>query len=114
MKTLPAPVLSQATAAVCFFCVLMIPCALAGLALINAGLGRSRNGAHCMFSALCVIAVAGVTYFAVGFAWQGYPGREGHVLRVAGTAWDYLGAERLFLRGVDFDGSSYSLAAMFG
>jgi Amt family ammonium transporter len=114
MKTLPAPVLSQATAAVCFLCVLMIPCALAGLALINAGLGRSRNVAHSMLGALCVIAVAGVTYFTVGFAWQGYPGRHAHVWWVAGTAWDWLGSERFFLRGVEFDGSSYSLAAMFG
>jgi hypothetical protein len=61
-----APALTETSAALCFLFVLLIPSATAGLALINAGLGRFRNAAHSMLSALCVIAVAALVYFAVG------------------------------------------------
>ncbi len=87
---------------------------MAGLALINAGLGRSRNVSHSLLSALTAISVAGLTYFVIGFAWQGYSGGYDHVWRVAGKAWDWLGSERFFLRGIEFDGSVHSLAAIFG
>ncbi|MGD0498848.1 MAG: hypothetical protein ABSC23_10485 [Bryobacteraceae bacterium] len=114
MTPLPAPVLSEAAAALCFFCVLLIPCALGGLALINAGLGRSRNVAHSLLSALSVVALAGVTYFAIGFARQGYPGGPARVFWAAGKAWNWIGSERFLLRGIDFDASPCSLAVMFG
>lgn len=109
-----APAFSEMTAVFCFLCVLLIPCAVAGLALINAGLGRSRNVAHSLLSALCVTALSAVIYFAVGSAWQGYTGRQERVLLVAGKTWGWIGAERFLLRGVEFDGTCYSLSVMFG
>ena len=66
-----AAALSETSAALCLVFMLLIPGATAGLALINAGLGRFRNAAHSMLSALCVIAVATLIYFAIGAAWQG-------------------------------------------
>ncbi len=91
---------TETTAAFCLLCLLLMPCALAGLAVINAGLGRSRNVAHSLLSTLCVAGVAALVYFAAGSAWQGYPGRQG--------------AERFLLRGIEADGSAYSLAVVFG
>ena len=55
----------------------------AGLALINAGLGRSRNAAHAMMAALCVMAVAACVYFVCGRAFQGYAGGLAHSIIVS-------------------------------
>ena len=53
--------------------IFLVPLAIAGLALTNAGLGRSRSAAHAMTSSLCAVAVAGLAYFTCGFRLQGYP-----------------------------------------
>ena len=66
-----------------------------------------------MLSALCVIAVAAVVYFAVGAAWQGSVGQPAFALHVAGRDWNWIGAGRFFLRGLELGGWS-SLPALFG
>jgi Amt family ammonium transporter len=99
--------------ALSFLFILLIPCAAAGLALINAGLGRFRNAAHSMLSALCVIATAALIYFAVGAAWQGSAGQPAYALRVAGQNWNWIGGGRFFLRGLELGGWS-SLPSLFG
>ena len=91
-----------------------MPCALAGIALINAGLVRSRAAAHSLLTALCVAGTAAIVWSAVGSAWQGYIGEPHQAFILAGKAWDWLGADRWFLRGLEFDGSAYSLSVAFG
>ncbi len=89
------------------FCVLFLmlaPLAGAGLALMNAGLGRTRNAAHSMMAALCVIAVAACTYFICGRAFQGYAGGAAHVLAIARQPWDWLGAEPWLFHGMPISG----------
>ena len=108
-----ASALSEISAALCFLFVLLIPSAAAGLALINAGLGRFRNAAHSMLSALCAIAVAAVVYFAVGAAWQAAVGQPAYALHVAGKDWNWIGAGRFFLRGLERTGWQ-SLVTLFG
>ncbi len=98
----------------CFLCSLLVPLAGAGMALINAGLGRSRSAAHAMLASLSIIAVAALVYFACGFAWQSFPGRPAHLLTVAGKTWSWLGSEPFFLRGLTLDGSPASLAVWLG
>jgi ammonium transporter, Amt family len=80
----------QLSFALCLVFVLLVPFAIAGLALINAGLGRSRSAAQAMTSSLCVISVAAMIYFAWGFGIQGYGGtlRSGFFLR--GAPWGNL------------------------
>ncbi len=85
----------------CILCIFLVPFALAGLALINTGLGRSRSSAHSMMASLCVIAVAALVYFVCGFSWQGFGGGPAH----------YVSAEPFFMRGLEFNGSSASLVA---
>ena len=111
--TAPA-VMSEAASALCLLSIVVAPCAAAGLALINAGLGRSRNAAHAMLSALLVLGIATVAYCAIGFSLQGYPGRVAHALLVNGKPWDWIASDPLFFRGVPFDLSPASLAALFG
>ena len=91
-----------------------MPCAAAGLAMIDSGLARSRNAAHSILGALCVLSVAALVYFVVGFAWQGYAGRPAHIWFIAGKPWNWLGAEPFLLRNAAFDGSPMSLTVLFG
>ena len=113
MTPVHAPALSETSAALSLLFVVLIPCAAAGLALINAGLGRFRNASHSMLSALCVIAVAAAVYFAIGAAWQGSVGQPAFAVHVAGQDWNWIGAGRFFLRGLELGGWS-SLATLFG
>ncbi len=104
--------MSEISQAFCILLILLLPLALAGLALINTGLSRSRSAAHSMMATLCVVAVAAVAYFVTGFAWQGYPGLASHTVSIFGKEWSWLGAGNFFLRGVPLDGSRASLAAL--
>ncbi len=88
--------------------------AAAGLAMINTGLGRARNAAHMMLTSLCAMGVAALVYFAVGFAWQGFPGGGAHVISIAGKPFDWIASAPFFLRGMALDGSKPSLVALFG
>ena len=83
---MPAPALPEATSIICVFLILLVPFAIAGLALINTGLGRSHSAAHTMLASLCVFAVACGAYFICGFAWQGYIGMPAHTVRRVGKA----------------------------
>jgi Amt family ammonium transporter len=104
----------DSTSAICLLLILLIPLAAAGLALINTGLGRSRNAAHMMLTSLCAMGVAAIVYFAVGFSWQGYPGSGAHVLTIAGKPFDWIATAPFLLLGIPLDGSRASLIALFG
>ena len=104
------PEFSPISQALCIFCILLVPLALAGIALINTGLGRSRSSAHAMMSSLCVASVAAIVYCVCGFHWQGFPGQPAHVFTLAGKSWDWLGGGRFFLGGIVWNGSPVSLA----
>jgi len=104
--------MSEVSQALCILFILLVPLALAGLALINTGLSRLRSAAHSMMAALCVVGVAAAAYFITGFAWQGYPGLASHTLSIFGKDWSWLGAGHFFMRGVPLDGSRASLAAL--
>lgn len=97
--------------AIAMISILLIPFALAGLALINVGMVRSRNAAHVMMSSLCVIGVAAAVYFVCGFSWQGVTGGPGFALRIGGKQWDWIAGLPLFWRGLDWNGSPAALAA---
>ena len=93
----------------CVVFLVLAPLAGAGLAVMNAGLGRTRNAAHSMMAALCVIAVAACVYFICGHGFQGFPGGNAHILTTAARGagnkrWDWLGAEPWFLSGLPLTG----------
>ncbi len=112
--TATTPPSLDSTSAICLLLILLIPLAAAGLAMINTGLGRARNAAHMMLTSLCAMGVAAMVFFAVGFAWQGYPGSAAHVLVISGKSLDWIASAPFFLRGLPLDGTRASLIALFG
>lgn len=99
----------QLSFGLCLIFILLVPFAIAGLALINTGLGRSRSAAQAMTSSLCVIAVAALIYFVWGFKVQGYVIPPQFI----GPAYDALSSEPgLFLFGLSFGLPSF--AALLG
>ncbi len=99
------------TAAVCGLFVVLVPLAVAGLALINAGLGRSRNAAQAMTAALCVFGIAAIASFVLGFGIQSYASLPSPATVIGGKPWSWIGRGPFFLRGLQFDGSAIPLAA---
>jgi len=96
-----APVsLSDVSALLAVVSILLIPLAIAGLALINTGLSRSRNAAHLMMSSLCVVGVAAAVYVVCGFTWQGMAGGPARVISLAGKDWNWIAKGPLFLQGL--------------
>ncbi len=79
--------------------LLLAPLAIAGVALINTGLGRSRSAAQSLLGSLVVISTAVIAFFAVGAAFAAASGGSDHILRISGRQWDWAGAGALFLRG---------------
>ena len=106
--------MTETSAALALILILLVPCSGAGIALINAGLGRSRSAAHAMLSSLCVIAVAALVYFVMGFAWQGYADQSAHVFSMHGKPWNWIGSRGFLLTGVDFNSSPLGLTALLG
>ena len=106
------PAISEVSQALCILFILLLPFAVAGLALINTGLSRMRSAAHSLMATLCVVGTAATAYFVTGLAWQGYPGLASHTLSIFGKEWSWLGAGHFFLRGVPLDGSRASLAVL--
>jgi Amt family ammonium transporter len=108
---------SEIQTAACILFLLLIPLAGAGLALMNAGLGRSRNAAHSMMAALCVVSVAACMYFVCGRSFQSYAGGLAHILSIAGKTgakpWDWLGAEPWFFRGLPLNALDQNAAPGF-
>jgi Amt family ammonium transporter len=80
--------------------LLLIPLALAGLAILNAGLTRSRSTAHILLGSLCAVCVAVLVYTAIGFS---LASGAGYALHAAGSDWSFIGNGRLFALGIDFD-----------
>jgi Amt family ammonium transporter len=94
--------------------VLLAPFGIAGVALMAAGLCRSRNAAHAMVAALCAFSVAALAWFATGFAWQGHAGGTACVVRIAGRSWNWIGNEPLWMRGVADQGVAANSAMLLG
>lgn len=104
--------MSDISQIICLILIILVPLALAGLALINTGLSRSRSAAHSMLATLCVISVAVVVYFVIGFAWQGHADLPSHSFIIFGKEWSWLGAGPSCLRGIPMNGSPASLTAL--
>jgi Amt family ammonium transporter len=106
-----APVPSEAGTVLVLACLLLTPLAIAGMALVNTGLGRSRSASHSMLASLCVVSVAVVAYFVCGFAVQGFAGGPAHLIAAAGKQWNWIAAQPLFFGGLPLDGSPACLIA---
>ena len=88
----------------CLICIMLVPLAAAGLALIHQGLGRSRSAAHAMLGCLCALGISAIAFVAIGFSLAGYVGGPAHSFGAGGVRWDWVGAAGLFGGGMGLDG----------
>jgi Amt family ammonium transporter len=91
--------------------VLISPLALAGVALMNAGLGRSRSAAQSMLGTLALISAAVIVFALIGamFAY----GETGYTFTVAGRPWNWIGAGSFALRGFSAETVQTQLSTLF-
>jgi Amt family ammonium transporter len=80
--------------------LLVSPLAIAGLALINTGLGRSRSAAQSLLGSLAIVAVAAIAFALAGATFAGTAAGASHAMHAGGKPWDWLGAAPLFLAGL--------------
>jgi len=98
--SLALPDLTESAFALGFVLLLLAPLALAGLALINTGLGRSRSAAQALLGSLIVVAVAAIVFFVAGAAFTGSVGGASHIFHLVGKPWNWLGAGSWLLGGL--------------
>ena len=112
----PAP-LGEAAFAVVFALILVSPLALAGVALINTGLGRSRSAAQALLGNLAVIAVAALVFAPLGAGLAGTlagsSSGAGLSFFAAGKPWHWLGSGPSLLRNLPSFSLRDQLALLF-
>jgi Amt family ammonium transporter len=100
MNLISPPVMSEATFVLVLASLLLAPLAIAGVALINTGFGRSRSAAQSLLGSLAIVAVAAIAFALIGASLIGTTGGAGHAFHLAGKPWNWLGAGPLFLNGL--------------
>ena len=113
----PAVPISDAVFALTLALLMLAPLAIAGVALINTGLGRSRSAAQALLGNLAILAVSAIVFALVGSALAGIPsaaaGCSGHSFQLAGKTWNWLGAGPLLLSGFASAQPLSQLAVLF-
>jgi ammonium transporter, Amt family len=109
----PPPVLPDAAFVLVLVLLALAPLAVAGVALINTGLGRSRSAAQSLLGSLAIVAVTAIAFALVGAALTGSTGGAVHVFHLAGKPWNWLGAGPVFLRGLGSAPAQSQLALLF-
>jgi Amt family ammonium transporter len=90
----------------------LAPLAIAGVALINTGLGRSRSAAQSLLGSLCVISVAVIVFALIGAAFADAAG-SGHIFHLSGKPWNWAGTGSLLLGGLDAAPARAQLSVLF-
>ena len=75
--------------------LLLAPLAIAGVALLNTGLGRSRSAAQSVLGCVTLVGVSAIAFTVVGVSFACVPG---HALSIAGKSWNWIGGAPMFLR----------------
>jgi Amt family ammonium transporter len=96
----PQPAMTEAAFVLVLVSLLMAPLAIAGVALINTGLGRSRSAAQSLLGSLAIVAVAAIAFALIGATFAGTQDGAGHIFHLAGRPWNWLGKGPLFLAGL--------------
>jgi len=93
--------------------LLLAPLAIAGVALINTGLGRSRSAAQFLLGNLAIVAVAVVVFAIIGATFAGTLGGAGHIFHLAAKPWNWLGEGPFFLGGFATASAQSQLELLF-
>ena len=104
------PIMTDAAFALCLALLLLAPLAIAGVALINTGLGRCRSAAQALLGNLAIVAVTAIVFALVGAT---FTGGAGHVFSLAGKPWNWLGTGPYLLNGLSAGPGHSQLALLF-
>ena len=111
------PAITEAAFALALALLLLAPLAIAGVALVNTGLGRSRSAAQSLLGNLAIVSVAIIAFALVGATLTGNlpgtPGGAGHIFHLAGKPWNWLGAGPYFFSGLAAAPAQSQLALLF-
>src|SRR5947207_11902768 len=104
------PPFSDAMFALTLGLLVLAPLAIAGVALLNTGLGRSRSAAQALLGCVTLVAVAAIALAVMGVSFAGAPG---HAFSIAGKSWNWIGGAPLFLRHFSAMEPQTQLAVLF-
>ena len=90
--------------------LLLAPLVIAGIALVNTGLGRSRSAAQSLLGCLTLIAVSAIAFAVVGISFASGPS---HSIWIAGKPWNWLGSGALLMRHFRSTPMASQLAVVF-
>jgi ammonium transporter, Amt family len=107
------PEMSDATFALTLVLLLLAPLAIAGVAVINTGLGRSRSASQSLLGNLAIVAVTAIVFALIGATLTGTTGGPGHIVHLAGKPWDWLGKGSFFMGGLATAAPQAQLALLF-
>ncbi len=111
--TLPAT-MPDALFALTLVLLVLSPLTIAGIALINTGLGRSRSASQSLLGNLAIVAVTAILFAIIGSVFAGsLPGGAGQVFHMAGKPWNWLGSGPLLMRGLDSAPAQSQLGLVF-
>ncbi len=108
-----SPVMSEAVFALALALLLIAPLAIAGVALINTGLGRSRSAAQALLGNLAIVAVTAIVFALVGASIAGVLGGAEMIVHASGKTWSVAGASPLLLSGFASAMPHMQLAVVF-
>jgi len=113
----PAAPMSDAVFALTLALLFLAPLAIAGVALINTGLGRSRSATQALLGNLAIVAVTAIVFAVVGAAFAGTPGQlsccGGHSFQLGGKSWNWLAAGPFLLGGMGSSAPESQLGLLF-
>jgi Amt family ammonium transporter len=107
------PILSEASFALTLALLLLAPLAIAGVALINTGLGRSRSAAQSLLGSVAILAVAVLVFAVAGATLAGTPSGAAWNFQLAGKNWNWAGAAPFLLGGLGTAQPAAQLATLF-
>jgi Amt family ammonium transporter len=102
--------MTEAAFALTLALLFLAPLAIAGVALINTGLGRSRSAAQALLGNLAILAVSAIVFAIVGAA---LAGSVGFTFQLAGKPWNVIGTGPLLLGGLGSAPPQAQLAVLF-
>jgi Amt family ammonium transporter len=106
--------MSDAVFALTLALLMLAPLAIAGVALINTGLGRSRSAAQALLGNVTILAVSAILFALVGASFVGgLPGGWGLAFRAGDKAWGWIHIGPLLLGGLGSAQPQAQLAAVF-
>jgi len=98
MSVSTAP-LTETSFALALGLLMLAPLAVAGMALINTGLGRSRSAAQSILGSMLMVAAAALAFALLGATFADSASGTGHVIHLAGKQWNWAGTGTIGLSG---------------